>query len=380
MENKKPTSVKNVSKIDEPDPNKDEGCDDELISNKRVIKTCLYKRSQILDRLDFSGQLDQLLLKHSKSTLETSPQNCHKIRTCSLLSKKDQKTTLDSKRWVLKMNSKMSSSSEKNEDKFVKEVFMEMEPNIYTRPYMEDFINVELIDIRGGKTNNVYVLCDGHNGEAAAKMIVENLPKIFEKYICIGKSIQEAIELSLPEMDKELREIQNDLDNSGSTCNLIYICKENGKKVIYSGNVGDSRSVLIRKDQPLRLSYDHKCKDKKEIKRVRKAKGLIIQGRFYGNLAVTRTMADFEVKDDTNGLICMPHVSRTELEDSDRYVIIASDGVWDVVNDKDVFQYVAEYEDMGNKKTVKMHLAKYLVKKALELGSRDNISCICLKF
>ncbi len=259
-----------------------------------------------------------------------------------------------------------------------------LEPNKKTRDHMEDFISIKQL-YNQNIAHKIYILCDGHNGEAAAKQIVESLPIIFSNNLeatKIGESYQmeEAIKISFIEMDDELRDVKEELNNSGSTTNLIFICYEHKVKVVYSGNVGDSRSVLIRKDLAYRLSYDHKANDKSEQKRVKSEGGLILKNRFYGNLAITRAHADFEMKDDVNGLSNIPHITRTPLEDTDRYLIIASDGVWDVINDKNLFILVDEYDKNKEKNQCNQNsLANVIVKRAFDLNSKDNISCIAIE-
>jgi serine/threonine protein phosphatase PrpC len=57
--------------------------------------------------------------------------------------------------------------------------------------------------------------------------------------------------------------------------------------------------------------------------------GFVIQGRVAGQLAVTRALGDHALK--TEGVICSPHVDRHVITPDDRIMIIASDGLWDVV-------------------------------------------------
>lgn len=49
--------------------------------------------------------------------------------------------------------------------------------------------------------------------------------------------------------------------------------------------------------------------------------------RVGGNLEVTRSFGDFDVK----GISASPHIQTIELTTDDAFVIIASDGLWDVV-------------------------------------------------
>ena len=124
----------------------------------------------------------------------------------------------------------------------------------------------------------------------------------------------------------------------------------------------------------MRLSVDHKATDKAEQKRVKKAKGVIFGGRLYGSIAVTRALGDFNLKNSCNGLINEPSISKTVIDDSDLFLVMASDGIWDVVKDEMAYKFIID-----NKITEAEDLVKFFVKKAMELGSHDNISCIAIK-
>lgn len=265
----------------------------------------------------------------------------------------------------------------------VADVTVCMEPNIKFRDHMEDIINIESYNCNN-EYQRIYVLCDGHNGDHAAKEIAETLPKLFSSQIEESQSmdtgkydIEQALEMSFTIMDEKLRELgEEKIETSGSTANLVFICLEKPEKIVYSANVGDSRTILIRKECALRLSYDHKASDKEEQKRVKKEGGLIIKNRFYGTLAITRALADFEMKDGVDGLSYIPYISKTEVNPTDRYIIMCSDGLTDVVTDELFFKLVNEYE---SRKDLQVTLAEYLVKYAVNHNSRDNISCVAIK-
>jgi len=178
-------------------------------------------------------------------------------------------------------------------------------------------------------------------------------------------------------MDTELKQIIED-DESGCTTNLVYLCHENDKRFVYSGNVGDSRTIIVGSSEALRISYDHKAKDLNEQKRVKEEKGVILRNRLYGHLAITRSLGDFEMKESITCLSNKPHITKTEIKESDAYIVMASDGVWDVFEDKEVFN-VTHSTEFQNLKGNDKDLAKLLVKKSVERGSKDNISCIAIK-
>lgn len=48
---------------------------------------------------------------------------------------------------------------------------------------------------------------------------------------------------------------KEDMKNSGSTGVTILIVNEEGKRVVYSANAGDSRSIIFSDGETKRLSY-----------------------------------------------------------------------------------------------------------------------------
>ncbi len=276
----------------------------------------------------------------------------------------------------------------KESSSLVTKVTFSLESNSRYRDHMEDCINIENVLNEHGNKQKVYILCDGHSGEFAAKNIIKLMPEVFKKHLddFLNKKIdtvEQAIEGTFVEMDNILKELEENLEdeeeNSGSTVNIVYICFEKGVRVVYSGNVGDSRTVLVRKNDVKRLSYDHKASDEEEKKRVKKEGGIIMKNRFFGTLAITRALADFEFKDGVEGLSNIPHITRTEVKDDDTYIVMGSDGVWDVIDDNNVKELINEFKT--NNKDKCFDLATYIVKKSVDYGSRDNISCItiCLR-
>jgi len=344
----------------------------------------------------FIKQIDEMMMAKRKSSLDTLNDLIIKNkRSYSYDNIEINKVNIVQKhiKYSKLLRKKLTQSFKKENKDLVKGVTFKMEPNSKYRDYMEDFINIENIFNNSLKAHNLYVVCDGHSGYKAAKTTVEVLPATFLKYlefninnninknnnnntniVDISMKVEEVFKESFKQMDLILKETIGEIDKCGCTCNLIYICIENGKRVIYSGNVGDTRSILIREKEVLRLSYDHKSSDKDEQKRVKEEGGLIIRNRLFGTLAITRALGDFDFKDEVAGLSNIPYVSRNELRSDDKYCIVASDGLWDVINDEEAKNIINDHEKLD-----KVDLANILVSKAIELGSRDNICCVIIK-
>jgi serine/threonine protein phosphatase PrpC len=119
--------------------------------------------------------------------------------------------------------------------------------------------------------------------------------------------------------------------------------------------------------------------DPLEVARIEKAGGFLFKGRVLGVLAVTRSLGDHMLKDY---VIAHPTVNERTFElnevtnnNNDRstaptFLIIACDGLWDVMRDQEAVNLVQQYP--GEKTRV----AQYLVEEALRRGSTDNVTAI----
>jgi serine/threonine protein phosphatase PrpC len=73
------------------------------------------------------------------------------------------------------------------------------------------------------------------------------------------------------------------------------------------------------------------------------------------------------------GLISEPHITKIEINYDDKFCIIASDGIWDVITEEMVFNMTKKVESAED-------LANKILKLALNLGSQDNISVVVIGF
>jgi serine/threonine protein phosphatase PrpC len=163
-----------------------------------------------------------------------------------------------------------------------------------------------------------------------------------------------------------------DSDHTGSTATIALFRIETGRRVVYVANLGDSRAILISgASQVERLSYDHRATDKAEIERVKRDGGIVIDDRVAGSLAVTRAFGDHALKRD--GVIAKPSIKKHHLRPSDRYLVIASDGIWDALEDTQVFKLCRD--ELNTRE-----IAQSIIKTAIECGSTDNCSCLVIKF
>lgn len=117
----------------------------------------------------------------------------------------------------------------------------------------------------------------------------------------------------------------------GATCCFTLIRKEQNARRLYVANLGDTRAVLNLDGKAMRLTVDHKATDPDEQMRVKREGGEIVRGRVNNRLAVTRAFGDLDLKPYVS---IKPDVRVVELTPSARYMIMASDGLWDVLEDQ----------------------------------------------
>ncbi|XP_019051664.1 PREDICTED: probable protein phosphatase 2C 72 [Nelumbo nucifera] len=153
-------------------------------------------------------------------------------------------------------------------------------------------------------------------------------------------------------IDKELK-LHENLDCSCSGTTAVVIIKQAEDLVI--ANLGDSRAILGTMTEDglvaVQLTTDLKPSLPKEAERIKKNSGRIfslknephIQRVWLPNdnfpgLAMTRAFGDFKLKN--HGIIAIPEITHHRLSVNDQFLVLATDGVWDVLSIKEVTSIV----------------------------------------
>ncbi|XP_019053273.1 PREDICTED: probable protein phosphatase 2C 73 [Nelumbo nucifera] len=156
------------------------------------------------------------------------------------------------------------------------------------------------------------------------------------------------------DMDEELRQ-DSTIESYCSGTTAVTVLKKGEHLII--ANLGDSRAVLCTIDNknqlvPIQLTVDLKPNIPSEAERIRRCGGRVfamederdvyrvwVPDEDYPGLAMARAFADFCLKDF--GLISTPQVSYRKITDKDEFVVMATDGVWDVLSNEEVVEIVA---------------------------------------
>ncbi|CAM9769090.1 unnamed protein product [Chrysoparadoxa australica] len=184
----------------------------------------------------------------------------------------------------------------------------------------------------------------------------------------------------------------------------------------YLANVGDSRTLLCRQGKVHLATLDHKPTRKDEMRRIMTAGGIVLSRRVMGELAVSRAFGDHHLKtctgkggdkvsngkrvhDVTGGfdlgpdigkapdpssdgeeegwtdplVISVPEVLSTALTVEDEFLVLACDGLFDVLANEEVVRIARVALKRGRSCN---EVSKALVTIALEEGTNDNVSVI----
>ena len=236
------------------------------------------------------------------------------------------------------------------------------------RNYMED--EGKVVENLNGDSNKIlFCLFDGHGGGQVSKFLQENFANYMKK-IFHSEDYMNGFNQLFRIIDQDIRALN--CPTVGSTGTIVFIERKDDKKYLYCANIGDSRCVLVSKNKITRLSYDHRVADPKEKERILSNGGIIVNGRVYGILMLSRSFGDFITKEF--GTIVIPHVVKYEITQDDLYCVIASDGVWDVIKDNDC-AVLPKMTQMGMNTG---ELSRRMVNEALKRKSKDNLSCFII--
>ena len=251
--------------------------------------------------------------------------------------------------------------------------------NIDSEMLMEDK-SKSIENFNNDKCQMIFEIFDGHGGDEMSSYLQANLAKIYKQNLLLNKgNIILSLKNAFHDADDEMRE-QLNIEGLGSTGTLVHIVKGLGPSLeVYSANVGDSRVSLISPEHIIRLSCDHRTTDEKEKKRILEAGMEIIDDRICGTLMLTRIFGNYEYKeesekDNNTGLICEPFISKIniDLNIENQFLILASDGIWDILTEEDIQNIIKKYQDTQK-------ICSVIIKKCLENEAWDNMSVFAVK-
>ncbi|XP_075509668.1 protein phosphatase 2C 7-like isoform X2 [Primulina tabacum] len=175
-------------------------------------------------------------------------------------------------------------------------------------------------------------------------------------------------------------------DSVGYTAVVAVVCWTH----VIVANCGDSRAVLCRGKASMPLSIDHKPNREDECARIEAAGGRVINWEGYrvsGVLTMSRSIGDRYLRPF---VIADPELMFIPRAKEDECLILASDGLWDVMTNQEACDLARRRILLWHRKNgdtllkergedvdpAAQDAADYLSQFALHRGSKDNISVI----
>ncbi|CAM8919685.1 unnamed protein product [Rhodiola kirilowii] len=216
---------------------------------------------------------------------------------------------------------------------------------------------------------------DGHglNGHEVSQLVKARLPAVLlsqmklltsahnsKKTLAMYNIVEkwkEATVSSFKLLDNEIK-VKPNLDSQASGTTAVLVIKQGEDLVI--ANLGDSRAVLgTMTDQGIMavpLTIDQKPSVQGEGQRIRQCGGRVVAlarephiqrvwlpGKNEPGLAMSRAFGDLQLK--SHGVIALPEMSHHRISPDDHFIVLATDGVWDVLSNEEVVSIVASVEN-----------------------------------
>ena len=203
------------------------------------------------------------------------------------------------------------------------------------------------------------------------------------------------IENTINKLVEKSNECNFNLDFSGTTCSLLFILED---KIICS-NIGDSQCVLFHCSNEERWTHEiisviHKPDDPKESERIIEMGGEVhpyydengiyegpsrvyVKNKTYPGLSLSRSIGD--LIGEEVGIISEPNIVVKNIDSTCKYIVMGSDGLWDMIKPYDVSRIVNSFFNKGDPKGACKALLKRATKNWGKDGyDRDDITIILI--
>ncbi len=276
------------------------------------------------------------------------------------------------------------------------------------RGEMED-AHVAILNFNNKPDEAFFGIFDGHAGDQSARAAAQGIPTSNGKGVAlhdlIAQSQQKDAARYIQAYQKMDEIIRSHYPKSGATAVTVHIAQG----AAFIAWVGDARAVLVRQDGTISeggTTIDHKPDSPGEHQRIKDTGESIYPHGVWrvGGLAISRALGDDDIKQNTKSIIATPDVKRINLQPRHHLLILACDGVWDVLSNERAAQIVQRAlkqteplpndpilarknsrgcreittQDGNNVEAIKA--ARALRDAAHSAGSTDNISVLIVEF
>lgn len=218
---------------------------------------------------------------------------------------------------------------------------------------------------------------DGHGGDKASQFCSDWMSSYVRNEESYPFDLGYAMKNAFTSIDEDF--VATGQPDGSTACAATLV----GGRRIVCANAGDSRAIVVRRDGTVvRLSRDHKPGMPDETRRISELGGRVIywgRWRVEGLLAVSRSVGDASLKPYVTA---EPEVCEYDIGKDDWFLVLSSDGVWDVMDNEEAAHVVIASSCVMDKGQLKIDTnrfkwaARNLCDHAKSCGSTDNFSCV----
>lgn len=213
------------------------------------------------------------------------------------------------------------------------------------RVKMED-AHTHILSLPDDPGTAFFAVFDGHGGAKVAEYAGRHL----HKYVTARDEykegdVAEALRQAFLEIDEAMLTEESLREEQAGCTAVTMVVKDN---TVWCANVGDSRAVASVKGVPEPLSLDHKPNNEIEFNRITAAGGFVEYNRVNGNLALSRALGDYVFKrNEKKGpqeqmVTAFPDIEQRRFGMDWEFIVMACDGIWDVMTNYEVVEYVRQ--------------------------------------
>lgn len=210
------------------------------------------------------------------------------------------------------------------------------------RIHMEDS-HTHILSLPDDPGTAFFAVYDGHGGANIAQHAGKHLHKYVTRRPEYGSDMRKALQRGFLDIDEAMLNDDSLKEQmAGSTAVTVLIKNDR----LYCANAGDSRAIACVGGKLDVLSFDHKPNNTNELERIKKAGGYVEYNRVNGYLALSRALGDFSLKRNTNVLpeeqvvTAWPDIEERHVNEDWQFMVIACDGIWDVLPSQSVLEFV----------------------------------------
>ncbi|SPP77533.1 probable protein phosphatase 2C T23F11.1 [Drosophila guanche] len=195
-----------------------------------------------------------------------------------------------------------------------------------------------------------FAVYDGHGGATVAQYAGKHLHKfVLKRPEYNDNDIERALQQGFLDIDYEMLHNESWGDQMAGSTAVVVLVKDSK---LYCANAGDSRAIACVNGQLEILSMDHKPNNEGESKRIIEGGGWVEFNRVNGNLALSRALGDFvfkrsNKKPEDQIVTAYPDVETRKIMEDWEFIVLACDGIWDVMSNAEVLEFCRTRIGMG---------------------------------